>query len=381
MATIYNKSTGEKRVTDDSTAKYLVLAGGWSWSPVSVSSTPPPGGTGGTSVGGAPALPGTSGPTSTVNQELGANLTYTTIVGLYNDGILSYETAAQAMAQSGLNANEIVAILAGAGPAEAEDTFEVWEDVLATQLLDGLTAGAAQAGFLDPKSFAEGFLQFHWDGLMKQLDQDFVSGIPEGMGTSNRLNNPSVIAAMVNSGLGYLQGKWQWGDLPKRGGSSGGGGGGGGGRGSVRNMFDADALAGRITDMWQTFLIAEPPNAKALANEYINLVAGSPDRTVDFETWVENRMKEDPRWNFVFQNKPSGISAKSYIQYYASQVMNVLGPIGDAPGIARSQAALAAGPDAIAGRLKFHQGVTQTSGYLNRVEEKYRSVRDVLGAF
>lgn len=378
MATIYSKSTGEKRVTDDATAKYLVLGGGWSWTPVSVSAPSTTSGTSGgtTSVpGGQPVLPESTSSGPAQNQQLGSNLTYTTIVGLYNDGILTYEQAAQAMAVSGLNANEIVAILAGAGPSEEEDTFEVWQDVLSTQLLDGLSAGAAEAGFLDPKSFAEGFLSYHWDGLMGQINNHFARLGPD------RMNDPSIIASMVNDGLGYLQGKWQWGELPKRGKSVGGGGGGGGGGRNVRDLFDADALAGRITDMWQTFLISEPPNAKALAGEYINLVAGNPDRTVDFETWVKGRMKEDPRWNFVFQNKPAGISEESYIKYYASQVMNVLGPVGDAPGIARSQAALASGPDAIAGRLKFHQGVTQTSGYLNRVEEKYRSVRDVLGAF
>lgn len=374
MATVYNKTTGERRVTDDATAKYLVLAGGWSWTPVSVVSATPSE-TGGTDAFGKPILPGTSEVSQPGNQELGANLTYTTIVGLYNDGVLSYEAAAQAMAKSGLNANEIVAILAGAGPEEEEATFEVWQDVIAAQLVDGLSAAAKEAGFLDPKSFAEGFLQFHWDGLMGQLNNHYSRLGQQGM------NNPSIISSMINDSLSYLQGKWQWGDLPKRGASSGLGGGGGGGGRNVRDLFDVDALSGRITDMWQTFLISEPANAKALANDYINLVAGSPDRTIDFETWVKNRMKEDPRWNFVFQNKPKGISEESYIRYYAGQVMNVLGPTGDAPGIARSQAALAAGPDAIAGRLKFHQGVTQTSGYLNRVEEKYRSVRDVLGAF
>jgi len=258
-------------------------------------------------------------------------------------------------------------LLVGQGP-QAQGA--VWQDVVAANLLDVLAAGAKEAGFADPKSYAEGFLSYYWDDMQRALFRtDLIQ--------PHDPNDPNVIRSFIDSGRRWLQTKWGFGKLPS-GGSTGGG------RGAARTtaeMFDIDQLTDKINESWRSFTLSDAPNARELARQYVAQVAGNPSQALDFNTWVKNRMRNTPEWNFVFRNKPAGVSEEDYIRFYASSVFNVLGPSGDAPTVARNAAAFGASPDALEGRLRFHPTVSRSSGFIGKVEESYRSIRDLLGGF
>jgi hypothetical protein len=138
-------------------------------------------------------------------------------------------------------------------------------------------------------------------------------------------------------------------------------------------------LADRINETWQAYTLSDAPNAKELARQYVATVAGNPAQALDFSTWAKRRVLESPDAKFIFRNKPAGVSEEDYMRFYASNVFGVLGPTGDAPTVARNAAALGATPDALEGRMRFHPTVTKSSNFINRIENRFRSLRDVLG--
>ena len=372
---IYNKVTGaSKTVTDSQVASYL-RTGQWSTTPQSGLATAAREGggyaSGSTSSAPQPDLGGGEEEDTGMPSGIGTNLSATQVQGLYDDGILSYEAATEALQRSGIFPEEAELLLAGRGP-EAE--VEGWMDTVATNLLDILTAGATDAGFADPKSYASSFLDYYWADLSSAVWDH------QGLVGTDR-SDPNNIRSFIETGRRWLQGKWGHGTLPKGGTSGSGRGGGGGGGRSVAQSFDVDQLAQKINETWQAYTLSDAPNAHALAKQYVSQVAGNPSQALDFSTWVRKRLEGTDEWKFVMRNKPAGIDPADYIKFYASNVFGVLGPTGDAPTVARNAAALGASPDALEGRLKFHGTVTKSSNYINRIEQRYRSVRNVLGAF
>jgi hypothetical protein len=372
---IYDKRTGASRVVADSQVRFYISSGQWSTQPQSGLSTQAREGGGtsspsGSTSGGAPDLGERAGDQEDPKgpDRIGSNLTAGQIQGLFDDGILEYNAAFAALTASGVLPEEAELLLAGRGP---QKDIPGWLDTVATNLQDMLTAGAKEAGFADPGSFGASFLDYYWEDM-----QTVVFG--GGRGPLHP-EDPQNIRSFIEMGRKYLQQKWGYGELP-RGGTSGsgrGGGGGGGGR-SVAESFDADMLADRINQTWQAFTLSDAPNAKELARQYISTVAGNPTQALDFNTWVKKRVLDSPDAKFIFRNKPAGVSEEDYIKFYASNVFSVLGPTGDAPTVAKNAASFGASPDALEGRLRFHPTVTKSSNFLNRIEDRYRSMRDVL---
>jgi hypothetical protein len=380
MATrIYNKMSGESRIVADSQVRLYVSGGLWSTTPQSGLSTAareggvqrPAGGGGSVVRSGAPSLgPADEDEDDSQANQIGRNLTASQVQGLYDDGILSYEAAYAALLASRILPAEAELLLAGRGP---QREIPGWMDTVATNLQDILTAGAKDAGFADPASFAGSFLDYYWEDM-----QSAVFGGGKG---PLHPEDPQNIRSFIEMGRKYLQQRWTYGDLPAGGttGSGRGGGGGGGGGRTTAQMFDIDQLADRINETWRLYTLADAPNAKDLARQYVQTVAGNPAQALDFATWAKRRVLESPDAKFLFRNKPSGVSEEDYMRFYASNVFGVLGPTGDAPTVARNAAAFGASPDSLEGRLRFHPTVAKSSKFIDRIENRYRSLRDVLG--
>ncbi len=167
--------------------------------------------------------------------------------------------------------------------------------------------------------------------------------------------------------------------------SSSGGGGGGGSRkptaNEIRNMFDLDALTRKAEDMGRAYLVDELPNARSIAQTYIEkVVASSGEKEIDYDTFVLNQLKKSDRWNVIYQNKPDGVDPLKYISMFAGMATEMLGG-NRGKGISKivgHGAALGASPEAFASRLSREDTVRNSSNYINSLEKLMTGASGVL---
>lgn len=376
--TIYNSQTGEKKTMSVESARYFLRAAGGLWSTV------PPSGSGSNKWdelgSGDPILNQNAETTSGVpGDAVGKNISISSIQGLYSDGLLGYQEAYSALLNAGVNDAEAGLLLSGRAP---ESQMEQWETIVYKNLVDSVTVAAREAGFADPASYAQGFVDYYRSGLNTLFDQTLqLTARPDFAGSPRDPNNPSAMGDLISQGLSFLNMKWGWGDLLAVGKTGGGGGGGGlGSSVNVRDRYDIDALARRANEMWQSHLLDEAPNPRQLAQTYIDQIASNPAKALDFESFVKRQMEATPMWKMVYQNKPDGVSPEMYMGFYANRVLQTIGVgASDASALTRSQAAMGSSPDALAGRLQLHKNVQQSAGFLGQLEQKARSAREVLG--
>jgi hypothetical protein len=200
---------------------------------------------------------------------------------------------------------------------------------------------------------------------------------------------PDLFEQAWNAGISYfaLQLGLTPDDFPKKSSGSGRSGGGGGAAGptaeDIRNMFDEDQLTQQATDMWRAGLVAEPTHARDIAQAYINAVVDSRgEKKIDFQTFVEKRIKADPRHDLLYGHKPEGMTDLQYIQPFVQSAMAVMGGgSGDTSAVSdvvAGGAALGASSDAFRGRLARTDENKNTAGFTNDLEARMRAVSGVL---
>lgn len=211
----------------------------------------------------------------------------------------------------------------------------------------------------------------------------------EGVGTVNptsmwRPDTPQDWEQVWNAGLLYFSAQAGV-DLASIG--SGSGRGRRGARGpsaqDIRNMFDEEQLTDAVQSMWGAYLLEDTKEARKIAKNYIEAhVSSGGQKEIDFETYVKGRMEGTPRWKQIYQNKPEGVDALQYIGPYVAMTSNM---IGGGSGNKQLQgdlvaggAALGASQDAFANRLKRTDQHTASSGFINGIENKVRSVANIL---
>lgn len=340
-------------------ASNLIRAGGWSMSP----------GAGGGG-GGEEDMPPTAStyPNLSVSQLIGAytagRLTYEQVYAALRNGAVG--TGGYGTGRSPLSATEINAMM----ERQAADPFEnPTMDYISRASLGWLTGLARDAGMADPGSFAASFLSYHWNDVVREVNKHSWQYFDK-----NPIDNTTGQLELFKAAQSVLRPAWQWGGAELKSGR------GSGGR-SIAQSFDIDQLANSAREMWNVYLRADPNvDPKILARAYVQEVTDNPNQALDFATWVKKRMQQDPTWGFVFRNKPPGTADEDYIRQYADAVTSVVGPAKDANQIIQQLASLNASGDSIGGRLRLHESVQKSTGFMNRVEGRYRSARKMLGA-
>lgn len=104
---------------------------------------------------------------------------------------------------------------------------------------------------------------------------------------------------------------------------------GGGGRAGRRDLVvDEDQLRSQTANLWSQWL-REPANdakVNSIVSEYVR-EAGSFWRTkggqLDFGTFVENKLKAEPRYQLLYRNKPPELSELQYQQSFSAPVSSI----------------------------------------------------------
>lgn len=150
----------------------------------------------------------------------------------------------------------------------------------------------------------------------------------------------------------------------------------------IRAQFDQQQLADRAMAMGRTYLIKDIDNPSALAKSYVEAVVANPQQKLDYDQYVKERLKKDPRWATIFKFKPEGVDEALYLNN--NFVQPALSTIGggngfeDASDFAFRGAAMGATPDAMRGMLNMSRAVRHSSAYINKLDETVRGVAGVL---
>lgn len=164
-----------------------------------------------------------------------------------------------------------------------------------------------------------------------------------------------------------------------RGRRGGGGGGGGRGRGGLTvDDFDLVQLSEAIKAIWNGLLMADPPNARAIAQEYVNLILANPTVKVDFETWVRQRARQTARYKALYQHKPEGISEEQFLQPYLQAALQLLGPGAAALQAAAGAVQFNAGVGAFRQRLQRQQNLRGEAPFMSSLSGRLSRLRGIL---
>src|SRR5690606_23768497 len=147
----------------------------------------------------------------------------------------------------------------------------------------------------------------------------------------------------------------------------------------IRAQFDLDALAEKVNDLSRLYLITDHKDPRKVASAYVEaIVKTRGEQKIEFETFVRNQLKKDPRWSVIMQNRPEGLDGAQYVQRYAPQVMSFLGGGDEAQQIAFAQAALGSSAAAVQERLQRTRAFRSSSAFVNRFEDQIRGVSELL---
>lgn len=151
------------------------------------------------------------------------------------------------------------------------------------------------------------------------------------------------------------------------------GGGGGRGRGGPTAAdFDLDELTEGVQNMWRAYLLTENPNARSLAQQYVNAIVSNPNKKLDFTTFVLGKIRGTSRHRAIYSGKPEHMEEREFMSNYMQIAMQYLQP-GNADDVAIMGAQMGADPTAFRGLVSNQREVRNTSpwitGFENRLTE------------
>lgn len=146
--------------------------------------------------------------------------------------------------------------------------------------------------------------------------------------------------------------------------------------------FDIDALAQDATRMWRGLLLEEPRNPRDLARAYVDRRLSNPLQALDYESFVRNHLKTQPRWGTLYGIKPEGMTEEQYIAPYLSQAQATLGggfgKKGAVTGTAALGAGLGASGQSFQALLSRQDAVTGSTPFINKLGQRMQELKGIL---
>ena len=261
--------------------------------------------------------------------------------------------------------------------APANNPF-YWQDAVVDQIYDDIK-GIANS--LDMNlNYLLGWFDGHQGDMLTYLNNNFVKPVlRSGKYGPHGDDDPGFVQAVINAARGWV-GMHVPGyrdalkSLP-----SGGGGGGGSGR-NIRASFDLDEMTRAVNDYARGLILAEMPNARAIAKAYVDAVVANPSQKRDFTTFVRERVLETSRAKAIYENKPDSMSHEQYLQPYVQAFQQIAGPgYGEQQAnTAINAARLQASPAAFQARLMRTSQVQSSAPFLSRLSDRMSGFRQVL---
>jgi hypothetical protein len=160
---------------------------------------------------------------------------------------------------------------------------------------------------------------------------------------------------------------------PRGGGGSGRGRGSGGG-GPKMSDFDLDALAEGVSNMWRSYLLADAPNARGIAEQYVNAILANPEKKLEFGQFVLNKIRGTSRHKAIYQNKPEAMEEQEFMNRYVQTAQQFLRP-ENVSNIAIGGAMMGADPTAYRGLIMNQREIRNTAPWINRFEDRLTDLR------
>jgi hypothetical protein len=145
----------------------------------------------------------------------------------------------------------------------------------------------------------------------------------------------------------------------------------------IRQSFDLDQLSSAVTDAYQGMILDDPKDPRAVARAYVEAIVANPEQKLDFQTFVEGRVKQEPRYQMIYKNKPRGMSDAQFLQPYVQQAMQRLRPQNVAE-VSRAGAQLGASPDAFRANLDIQRESQVSAPFITGME---RRITELGGVF
>lgn len=261
------------------------------------------------------------------------------------------------------------------------------ENLFDTVLRELITAG-------DELGVYRGEIMNFWNnnhvGMLEHIQETLINAFELGGGSQQRTQNYDYYTGtqlgfnkMIQTALTFMGSKWS--DLTPHLGKvsrTRGGGGGGGSRAlteeEIRNQFDLDELARGVTDLWRRDLLDEPDDARKIAREYVDaVVAGKGQTNVHFESFVERKIEDTPRFASIYNRKPKSMKPSQYLQPYHQLALQLAGP-EEAADIAIGGAQFGASAAAFNQRLRRSDAHTSSAPFINELEGRLTNLSGLL---
>ncbi len=147
----------------------------------------------------------------------------------------------------------------------------------------------------------------------------------------------------------------------------------------IRNSMDEEQMTKGVTDMWRSYNLEEPPDARRIAKDYIDEIVRTGGKVeMDFQTFVLGRIKQTSRYGSLYQAKPDGVDELQFMAPYTQTAAAALGGQSNVSEVAAQGAKLGADPQGFASRLQREDAVRNGTGFITGLEQKVRGVKDVL---
>lgn len=146
----------------------------------------------------------------------------------------------------------------------------------------------------------------------------------------------------------------------------------------IRQQFDLNQLGRRASDLWRSFLLEEPGDARQIAKSYVDeIVKTRGEQKIDFDAFVEQKIEDTPRYANIMKNKPAGMRADQYLQGYYQTAMQVLRP-ENADEAAIGAAQMGADANTFQQRLQRSNEARTSAPFMESLAGRLRGVKGVL---
>ena len=260
-----------------------------------------------------------------------------------------------------------------------------WQTKFRTDVVSAIEKWADTLGY--DKQALDPFVRDNIDGAIRYIVDNKYAPDPRDRISTGKSRAPMSLGEyqkLWNAGLTYfsmLVGYPLMDEAPTGTGRRGSSGPSGPTAQDIRNQFDLDELTEAATNMWRSYLVEEPTEARNIAKSYVDAVVSTMgEEKLDFNTFVLNKIKGSTRYDLVYQNKPEGVSELQYIQPFLQSAAAVMGSnnqeaLSDVVG---GGAALGASSADFRGRLQRTRGNQQSTGFITNLENQMRNVKGVL---
>lgn len=258
--------------------------------------------------------------------------------------------------------------------ADVKEEPIAWQEALRGTLVNLIKGVAADAGMYP--TMVQQWVNTNYSALLSYINRDIMT-TPQS--AQFYTQSAQGLTALTNIAL-----QWAGSRIPALRTALTGVGGGTGRTGptaaEIRASFDLSQLATNVSKMARGYLLQEHEDPRAVARAYVDAVVANPAQKLDFQEFVLNSLRANPRWNTLYKNKPAALDELQYIGQYTSQAQQLLGANRgqDWSGEQFNAMAIGADPQAWQQRIERSNTYTSQAPFVAKMQERVSGLSQIL---